>query len=202
MGNEMPPRIKIGIALFFVGLLVAASVAVYTASENWKPDNKDLGEMMINWYFAELDEKVATSDLIVIATVSNKTGVWDTANGEKPSVISIYDTRISTEYTFRPDDVLKGNTSIFKGRVAGGTVDGYTLKATKTPSFEEGDKVLLFLKTNIDEEGNDKIWYHIGLPDAFYETDDGVFTNEYYGDVLVEELKNDLNKEQIKDSYA
>lgn len=191
--EKMAPRMKIGIILFAVGFLIVAAIAVYTVSESRNPESKDLGEMMINWHFAEFDEKVSDVDLIVIATVSNKTGVWDTENGKKPFVID-YDTKIRTEYTFRPDDVLKGTTASFKGRVLGGTADGYTLKATKTPSFEVGDKVLLFLETNIDADGNDKVWYSIGLPDAFYETGDGVFTNEYYGDITVDELKNDLKE--------
>lgn len=184
---------KLGFVLLAISLLLIASVVgyAYSQSQNRLPEGKDLGEMMINWYIPDYDDLVSSSDLIVVATVTNKTGIWGTEGGEKPSPVTIYSS-IYTEYTFKPDDVLKGNTTTIIGRVRGGTVDGYTQKATQTSSFEVGDKVLLFMTNNKDADGNRILWYHINWPGAFIETTDGKFTNPCYGEISIEQVKQDI----------
>ncbi|MBZ3936291.1 hypothetical protein [Methanimicrococcus blatticola] len=184
---------KLGFVLLAISLLLIASVVgyAYSQSQNRLPEGKDLGEMMINWYIPDYNALVSDSDLIVVATVTNKTGIWGTDDGEKPSPVTIYSS-IYTEYTFKPDEILKGNTTTIIGRVRGGTVDGYTQKATQTSSFEVGDKVLLFVTNNKDADGNRILWYHINWPGAFTETTDGKFTNPCYGEISIEQLKQDI----------
>ena len=182
---------KLGIVLLVVSLVIMASVIGYAYYKTQIPENKNLGEIMINWYIPDYDELVADSDLIVVATVTNKTGVWGTDDGEKPSPVTIY-SNIYTEYTFKPEEVLKGNTTTVIGRVRGGEVDGYTLKATQTSSFETGDQVLLFLTNNKDTGGNRILWYYINWPGAFTETGTGQFTNPCYGEISIEQLKQDI----------
>ncbi|WP_318786381.1 hypothetical protein [Methanimicrococcus hacksteinii] len=175
-----------------ISVLIIASVAAYVYYESQKPGNKNLGEIMINWYIPDYDKLVSDSDLIVVATVTSKKGVWGTDDGEKPSGFGIYKSGIYTEYTFRPDDVLKGNTTTIIGRAQGGEVDGYTLTATQTSSFEVGDQVLLFLTANKDADGNRILWYYIHWPGVFTETGDGIFTNDVYGNISTEQLKQDI----------
>lgn len=188
---QMTTTRKIGIVLLIISLLMMVSIVGYAYYKSQVPDGKNLGEIMINWYIPEYDELIENSDLIVIATVTNKTGVWGTDDGEKPPVVTIYN-NIYTEYTFKPEEVLKGNTTTVIGRVRGGEVDGYTQKATQTSSFEVGDKVILFLTNNTDSDGNRILWYYINWPGAFSETADGNFTNAVYGEISIEQLKQDI----------
>lgn len=184
---------KRGIVLLAASLILMASVVgyAYHKSQIQPPENKYLGEMMINWHIPAYDDLIADSDLIVVATVTGKTGVWGTDDGEMPSPVTIYSS-IYTEYTFKPEEVLKGNTTTIIGRVRGGEVDGYTQKATQTSSFETGDKVLLFLTNNTDADGNRILWYYINWPGAFNENSDGQFENPCYGKISVEQLKQDI----------
>lgn len=187
---------KAGLILFAIALIIIASVVVYTAYVNNKPENKELGEILIHWYVAEYNELLEDSDLIVVATVTNKTGIWGTTDGKKPSRFGgnkdeIFEGGILTEYTFRPVDVLKGNTTTIIGRIRGGEVDGYSQKASPTPSFEVGDTVLLFLKNNTDADGNPMFWYYVGWPTSFIE-ENGKFVNDCYDDILIDALKKDI----------
>ncbi|WP_316559333.1 hypothetical protein [Methanimicrococcus stummii] len=175
-----------------ISILIIASVVVYMFYESQKPENKNLGEVLINWYIPDYDKLVSDSDLIAVATVTSKKGIWGTDDGEKPSGFDIYKSGIYTEYTFQPDDVLKGNTTTIIGRAQGGEVDGYTLKATQTSSFEVGDQVLLFLTNNKDADGNRILWYYINWPGVFTERDNSVFTNDVYGNISLEQLKKDI----------
>lgn len=184
---------KIGIVLLILSVVIMAAVIgyAYQKSQNQPPASKDLGEMMINWYIPDYDKLVDDSDLIVVATVTNKSGIWGTEDGEMPLPVTRYSS-IYTEYTFKPEEVLKGNTTTIIGRVRGGEVDGYTQKATQTSSFEVGDKVLLFLTNNKDANGNRILWYHINWPGALTETADGQFENPCYGVISIEQLKQDI----------
>ncbi|WNY24012.1 hypothetical protein MmiHf6_13370 [Methanimicrococcus hongohii] len=192
MSSKIPTRQKAAIVLFALAFLILAAVSVYTIYDAHKPENKDLGELMINWYIPDYDDLISDSDLIVVATVTNKTGIWGTDDGEKPSGVKAYTSGIYTEYTFQPVDVLKGNTTTIIGRARGGEVDGYTQKATQTSSFEVGDTVLLFLTNNTDSDGNRILWYYINWPGAFEESSDGVFRNDVYGEITIEQLKLDI----------
>lgn len=190
--NKITPRQTLGLGLLAVSFLLIAAV-VYIGYENQTPGDKDLGEIIITWYIPEYGELVESSDLIVIGTVTNKTGVWDTEDGEKPSRLRFYTggnfSGIHTEYVIRPDDVLKGRTATVIGHVRGGTADGYVWHADPIPSFEVGDRVLLFLSETDSPTGDRIPWYHIGWPNAFTEEGDGFFRNECYGGVDIEQLK-------------
>lgn len=183
---------KLGIVLLFCSLVVIASVIGYAYLQTQSPENKNFGKIQISWYVPEYDELIADSDLIVVATVTDKTGIWDTKNGQKPLLPGIQKRGINTEYTFMPEDVLKGNTTTIIGRVRGGEADGYTQRASPTASFEVGDKVLLFLKNNEDADGNRILWYYVSWPTSFIENGDGKFENMCYDALSIEQLKQDI----------
>ena len=219
--EKITPRMKFAIALFAVVFLIVAVFSVYSASAKQNQEDVFLGGIAVDYIFPEYNELIADSDLIVVATVKDKKGFWDTKDGKKPLTITLFNMKdetkpivlrypkagINTEYTFEAKEVLKGEATTFKGRVHGGTADGFTIDASGVPSFEPGESVILFLKTNQDENGNSISWYHIGLPNAFpleetivYQSEweilssvmEGHHTNDYYGDLTIEQLRIDV----------
>jgi len=218
--SEVTPHMKFIVILFAAVLLIVAAGSVYSAF--YKQDGDVLlGNMVVSSVFPEYDELIADSDLIVVATVKDKKGIWDTKSGKKPLTITLFNSKdgnkpivliypragINTEYTFEAEEVLKGEATTFKGLVRGGNADGYTVDVSGVPSFEPGEPVILFLKTNSDENGNPISWYHISLPNSFplketiiYQSDweilsvteDGNHANEYYGSLTVEQLRKDV----------
>jgi len=197
--------LKIGIVVLAVCLLLIAVVGIYYHHQKAIEASKT-GYFAIDWYWAEYEELVSKSDLIVVAKVTNERGIWGTSDGKKPSsldyhlrMIGIYrpsdDDGIKTEYTFEPVTVLKGNVSDFKGHIYGGTVDGYSSTGdNRYSSFKIGDHVLLFLLANHKEDGTSIDWYYIGDPQVFTDNGDGTFSNVYYGTVTVDQVKNDIDK--------
>ncbi|WP_338102157.1 hypothetical protein [Methanolapillus millepedarum] len=194
-------HMKLWIIILAAVFIVIAAIGVYTAMNKQDKDTAnetDLGTIMINWYFPEFSQLVDNSDLIVTATVTGEKSIWDTPDGQKPANMTDYKDnhgQISTEYTFQTDEILKGNISdTFTGRVKGGTLDGYTFTAMKVPTFDVNDTVLLFIQYPKDENGNviQKDFVQIGLPDAFVQTENGNFTNEYYGEVSETQVKEEI----------
>ena len=215
MTNEIKELaiVKLSIIIFSIILIIAAGFAVYfTMVKQNSPDQQgNVTIIVIDWHYPELEELAESSDLIVVATVADKLTVWDTADGKKPPRWNISNTLIYTCYFFEVSEeteILKGDTlddtTEIWGRVLGGTIDGYTLDAREVPKPEIGETVLLFLKTNIDDNdsgngsdngngndsGNGKLipWYHVGMPNLFYETESGTFVNSYYGEITIEEV--------------
>jgi hypothetical protein len=219
--EKITPRMKFAIALFAAVFLIVAAVSVCSASVKQNNEDIMIGGIAVDYVFPEYNELIAESDLIVVAIVKDKKGVWDTKDGKKPLTVNLFNMKdekrpivlryphagINTEYTFEAEEVLKGEATIFKGRTRGGCADGYRIDTSGVPSFEPGERVLLFLKTNTDEDGNLISWYHIGLPDAFpleetivYQSEweiltsvmEGHHTNDYYGDLTIEQLRIDV----------
>ena len=192
MTNEIKQQeiVKLAVILFSVILGAAIIFSIYFMMSNSNPfDPKDnVTTIIIDWYYPELEELAGSSDLIVIATVTDKLTVWDIADGTKPAWPDISDTTIYTCYFFEETEILKGDAAEIWGRVPGGTIDGYTLDAQNVPEPEIGETVLLFLKTNV-VDGELISWYHVGMPNVFYETESGTFVNSYYGEVTIEEVK-------------
>jgi len=219
--SEITPRMKFAIGLCAAVFIIIAAVSVCSALDKQHKEDVLLGGIAVDYVFPEYNELIADSDLIVVATVKDKTGIWQTKTGKKPLMINLFNMKdetrpivlrypragIETEYTFEAEEVLKGEATTFRGRTHGGCADGYRIDASGVPSFEPGERVLLFLKTNTDEDGNLISWYHIGLPNAFpleetilYQSDweiltsvmEGHHTNDYYGDLTIEQLKIDI----------
>jgi len=193
MTNEIKQQeiAKFAVILFSIILVVIAIFSVYFSMGNSNPfDQKQdkVTTIIIDWHYPEFEELAGSSDLIVIATVTDKLTVWDTADGTKPTWWNISDTLIYTCYFFEETEILKGDAAEIWGRVPGGTIDGYTLDAQNVPEPEIGETVLLFLKTNV-VDGELISWYHVGMPNVFYETESGTFVNSYYGEVTIEEVK-------------
>jgi len=182
--------VKLVVILFSVILGAAIIFSIYFMMSNSNPfDPKDnVTTIIIDWYYPELEELAGSSDLIVIATATDKLTVWDTADGTKPAWPNISDTTIYTCYFFEETEILKGDAAEIWGRVPGGTIDGYTLDARDVPEPEIGETVLLFLKTNV-VDGELISWYHVGMPNVFYETESGTFVNPHYGEITMEEVK-------------
>jgi len=197
MTNEIKHQgiVKFAVIIFFIILIAVAAVAVYLSTGNSDSFGSKESFMVIDWYYPELEELAGSSDLIVIATVFDESVVWDTANGKKPPIWKISKTLIYTCHNFDKTDVLKGSVSGLSGRASGlsgriygGTIDGYTLNAN-VPELDAGDTVLLFLKTNTGDNGELISWYHLGMPNVFYETENGTFVNSYYGEITIEEAR-------------
>ena len=197
--------VKIGIVVLAVCLLLTAVVGIYHHQK--VIETSKTSHFAIDFHWPEYEELVFKSDLIVVAKVTSEQGVWGTSDGKKPGsldfhlkMIGIYrpsddDNGIQTEYAFEPVAVLKGNTSDFKGRVYGGTVDGYSsIGDNRYSSFEIGDNVLLFLGTYQKEDGTTINWHYIADPQVFTDNGDGTFSNVYYGTVTVDQVKNEIDK--------
>jgi len=198
--SEISRSMKIAIILFAAAFLSVAAIVVCSdldkrndgIMQNWEG-------MYISWYYPEYDEIILDSDLIVVATVTDKKGVWNTKDEKKPLIAWFSNAGINTEYTFEPKDILKGETATFKVRTPGGSADGYKKEVgSGSPSFEIGDHVLLFLTKNQDENGKMISWYFIGEPSALIEKSDYIFTNGYYGDLTVDQLKTDISNAENK----
>lgn len=84
-----------------------------------------------------LDELVSRSAAIFDGTVRARRSAWETsADGRS----------IVTTVTFTVRDVLKGNVpATTELTFLGGTVDGITLRVAEMPTFEAGDRDLLFV---------------------------------------------------------
>ncbi len=203
--TEETKGMKIAVLAFAAALIIVAVAAVGVSAEQQKtcfPVNGSVGDVIIDWYYPDYEELVARSDLIVIATVSDKFAVWGTEDGKKPPRYDLCSTWIYTCYPSDEFEVLKGNVSRLCVRAPGGTVDGYTLNASRVPEFEIGDTVLLFLNTNFDENGNYTVWYHIGMPNVFEASENGTFANDYYGSVTAEQLKENIAAAQKNDNAS
>lgn len=193
--TEESKGMKIAVLVFAAALIIVAVAAAGVSAEQQKtcfPVNGSIGDVVIDWYYPDYEELVLRSDLIVVATVSDKFTVWGTEDGEKPPRYALCDYWIYTCYPCDEFEVLKGNVSRLCVRAPGGTADGYTLNADPVPEFEVGDKVLLFLTTNYDESGNYTVWYHVGMSNVFTETEGGIFVNDYYGGITAEQVKENI----------
>lgn len=188
---------KIIVLLFSAALIIVAAAGVVASTEQQRtyfPVNGNVGNLQISWHYPDFEDLVLGSDLIVVATVSDKTTVWGTDDGKKPPRYALCDAGIYTCYPSENFEVLKGNVARLCIRVPGGSIDGYTMTANPVPELEVGDTVLLFLKTNYDENGNYIVWYHAGTPNVFTEAENGGFNNDFYGTVNVDDLKEIIQK--------
>lgn len=189
---------KIAVLIFSVLLIGVAGLGAFDNIDKnrlYLPVNGSVGNIAISWHTPDYDELINRSDLIVIGTVSDKTGAWNTEDGKKPPRYALVSTGISTYYVIDEFELLKGETDQIRVRAPGGTVDGYTTYASPMQTLEVGDTVLLFLTNNADVDGNPISRYHIGFPTVFTKTADGEFENEFYGEISVEELKKEIAEE-------
>ncbi|MBZ3936290.1 hypothetical protein [Methanimicrococcus blatticola] len=193
---------KIAVLLFSAALILVAIAAVGTSMEQQKthfPVNGSVGWVAISWYYPDYDELVSGSDLIVVGTVSDKYALWGTEDGQKPPRYALCDAGIYTYYSFNEFEILKGSAETLCVRTPGGTVDGYTYHVSTVPEFEIGDSVLMFLTENVDMNGTTFHWNHIAPPTVFIETEDGVFVNDYYGEVTIDSETNVLHLSNVPD---
>ena len=192
---EESKGMKITVLLFAAALFIVAVAAVGTSMEQQKtcfPVNGSVGNVVIDWHYPDYEELIERSDLIVVATVSDKFTVWGTEDGKKPPRYELCTAGIYTCHPCDEFEVLKGNISRLCVRTPGGSIDGYTMNVYPVPELEVGDTVLMFLNTNYDENGNYRVWYYIGMPNVFTASEDGTFVNDYYGGVTIEQLKEDI----------
>ena len=225
--TELNPKMKFVVVLFAAAFIIIAAASVYVCLEKRNQNDVWLGGIAVDSISPEYETLIAKSDLIVVATVKDKKGIWDTKDGKKPLTINIFNMKnekrpfvltlphagIKTEYTFEADEVLKGEAATFKGRTYGGRADGYIIDASGVPSFEPGEKVLLFLNENQDENGNLISWYHISIPTGFSEKTkttqilsdafvieiiDGVYTNGFGEEIVLEQLRADIANAENK----
>ena len=198
--TEVSKFMKILVLGFAVLLVAVAVLGTIEAAEEykhrfWHPVNGEVGHIIICYDSPEYDEFVSESDVIAVATISEKTGLWWTEDGKKPPRNLLYDSWICTVYDLENAVVLKGNPSAFSAFsvcVPGGTVNGYTLDAGKLQTFEVGDEVLLFLNMDYNTDSTPFGSYSVGDPNVFIKTENGMYFNEYYGEIEIENLKSDV----------
>ncbi len=83
-----------------------------------------------------LQELFAEAHLVVVGDLTSRTSFWNDA----------HDT-IYTEYTVRPERVVKGKAPAeLRLRLMGGSLDGKTLTVPGNARVEEGERVLLVLR--------------------------------------------------------
>ncbi|AKB18724.1 hypothetical protein [Methanosarcina sp. WWM596] len=170
--------IKYGIFLVWVlSLLTLNALALSDPSnDNLKLENNNSESIGIDicidfiWYTHE--ELRDHSDTIVIGTVKEiLTPRWNTADGKQPhkllSKFEYPDDVIYTDIVISVDEYLKNPSPSGEliVRVTGGTVGDFSMATDADPSFNTGEKVLLFLR--IDTNPNTK---DIG-PEHFIVTD-------------------------------
>jgi hypothetical protein len=90
----------------------------------------------------QLDKLVGMSDVIVTGNVTNLVSQWDKSRGT-----------IWTYVTIRCGEFLKGFqfTPEITIQVAGGEVDKIRMEASGAPTFQVGERVLVFLKNHAPE---------------------------------------------------
>ncbi|WNY24014.1 hypothetical protein MmiHf6_13390 [Methanimicrococcus hongohii] len=192
---ENSKGIKIVIVVFSILLILTAGVAAFDNIDKNRlhlPVNGSVGMIHISWMTPDFEELVDRSDLIIVGTVSDKYGAWNTEDGSKPPRYALVSTGISTYYEISGLEVLKGSAETVTVRAPGGTTGGYTTTAEPMQELEVGDTVLLFLTNNYDSEGNPITWYHIGFPTVFIKNGDGLFENEFYGEISIEEVEKEI----------
>ena len=193
--TENSKFMKVTVFIFAVFLVAGAVLGTIEAAEEnryYTPVNGNVGHIIICYDSPEYDTFVSESDLIAVAKISEKNGVWGTETGQKPSRYALCDTWIYTYYTFKEADVLKGNQSDFSEFsicAPGGTVNGYTLDAGTLQTFEIGDEILVFLNTDYDSDRTPFNSYSVGDPNVFVKTENGTYFNDYYGEITIDELK-------------
>ncbi|WNY24013.1 hypothetical protein MmiHf6_13380 [Methanimicrococcus hongohii] len=197
---ENSKGMKIAVLIFSVILVAVAVLGTVDSAEHNRsfiPVNGNLGGLYVSWDMpTEFEDLVIDSDLILIGTVSDKSCIWNTDDGEKPSryefetdFSTTFGMWISTSYEIDNLEVLKGEADSVQARAPGGTVDGYTLTVSPMQDLEVGDTVLLFLSSHNDLNGNPMPWYHLSWPLIFTEMDENHFENEYYGEISVDDLR-------------
>jgi len=202
--TENSKFMKIAVFIFAVLLVTVAVLGTIEAAEeyryrSWLPVNGEVGYMIICYASPEYDEFVSESDVIAVATISEKTGLWGTEDGKRPPRYLLYDYWICTVYDFENADVLKGNQSDFSDlsiSALGGAVNGYTLNAGILQTFEIGDEILVFLNTDYDSDRTPFNSYSVGEPDVFTKTENGTYFNIYYGEITIDELKKEIGFEE------
>ncbi|WNY24111.1 hypothetical protein MmiHf6_14400 [Methanimicrococcus hongohii] len=209
--KESHLKIAVTILSVFLLLIVIAGV-VYYQQQTELEDEKIL-YFDSEWIFPEYEKLISESDLIVVAKVTDEKSIWEYGKPKEKPLFEfhlrnpwrdkelqndavILENMISTIYSFEPVTVLKGNTSEFKGRLIGGTLDGYSYISNGSyyTSFEDGDIVLLFLGQPIPEiydiyEGS----YSLGDIYIFVDNGDGTFSNYHYGTVTIDQVRKDIS---------
>ncbi|AKB32320.1 hypothetical protein MSSIH_1630 [Methanosarcina siciliae HI350] len=202
--------IKYGI--FLVGalsLLTLNALALSSSSnDNTELKNNSNEPIGINicidfiWYTHE--ELRDYSDTIVIGTVKEILPPrWNTADGKKPlklfNKFEYPEDIIYTDIVISVDEYLKNPLSSGEliVRVTGGTVGDFSMTTDADPSFNTGEKVLLFLRKDTNSHTNDIGPEHFIVTD-FYRgkytlTEDGKAITPAET-VTLEELLNTINQ--------
>ena len=202
--TENSKFMKIAVLIFAILLVTVAVLGTIEAVEEhkhrfWIPVSGEVGFICISYSTPDFDELVSETDVIAVATISEKTGLWGTEDGKRPPRYLLYDYWICTVYDFENADVLKGNQSDFSEfsiSALGGTVNGYTLNAGILQTFEIGDEILVFLNTDYDSDRTPFNSYSVGEPDVFTKTENGTYFNIYYGEITIDELKKEIGFEE------
>lgn len=102
-----------------------------------------------------LEKLISMSDSIVIGTTLDISSKWNTPDGKKPAIDN--DNFIYTDIDIKSEEYLKNplDAGIITVRVLGGTVGQDTSDVEDQPSFNTGEKILIFLKEDADPRTKD-----------------------------------------------
>ncbi|MDV0446847.1 hypothetical protein MsAg5_07060 [Methanosarcinaceae archaeon Ag5] len=211
--KKIAAGIIIVVVLTVAALALIISAAFISFENDWELDDGTIlvGGMCICYVGYTAEELIEKSDVIVIATVTDSKGVWNTSDGGKPpqythsrlyaklylfadmfydrhlnpEIGPTYDIPIHTELTFETNEILKGEMpDTFKKQMWGGTVDGFTFDNC-TYEREIGQQFILF----IDNDTNEKFI----LETEIYET--GKMFYNGGEQISFEELKTKIKAE-------
>ncbi|WNY25809.1 hypothetical protein [Methanolapillus millepedarum] len=140
---------KITAAVIIIVLLILPVVFMGIYMKSQSADKTIfLGGMCICYAGMTMDEKIAQSDAIVIATLTDSSGVWNLKKWATSLDDMPYDMPINTEHTFETNTVLKGEMpDTFKKEMWGGTVDGFTYDNC-SQDLEIGGQYILFIRNS------------------------------------------------------
>lgn len=136
-----------------------------------------------------LEELTNNTDSIIIGTVIEQNSYWNDEH-----------TRIYTSVVLSVEESLKGAASQDKITITsvGGEVEGIGEWVSEMPSFDQGEKAVVFLKKLPEEQLPEAKGSKLQLPDEQFEVFDGfrgkfTINGDKVGDLPVTELKKRIN---------
>jgi len=184
-----------GISLLMIAVLGLPNIHSQEGSKLINDDEPLHGEFSSSYLILNHTELSNKSDTIVIGTVKEiLPSKWNSVDGKKPSgkVQFSPQTFIYTDVLINVDEYVKNPLSSKEiiVRVEGGTVGNDTLVTDSQPTFQPGEKVLLYLIKGENPDANDKGAEHFrvtgSLQGKFTLTDDGK-AKEYNGETISQE---------------
>ena len=130
----------------------------------------------------ETAELTKESDSIVMGTVTK--------------IASLYDRGFFTDVTIMAEQFIKGNvTPEITVRIPGGEINGVSLKVSDTPIFNQGERVILFIKKS--KVGNYNIVEGLHQGKLTIDKNNSVIEKSLPLDTVIQEIKTNIKPAPI-----